>query len=319
MSPRRFAILMLLLATVVWGYSFPVGKALLLALNRELPGQTEWFFSSLMISFRFFVAAGILIALQPKAFLRMRPSEWRQGIGLGFFAGFGMLLQADGLHYTEASTVAFLTQFTAVLVPVYCAIRNRRAPSSRIIVCVTLVMIGVAILGKFDWWTLRFGRGEAETLLATAFFTGQILWLDRSIFRGNDTGRVSIVMFLACALLLTPVWVSQSRAVSDFTVIAASAPILLTFLSLTLLCSLLAFLLMNRWQPHVDPSTAGIVYCAEPVFTTAMALVLPVPFANWLGVEYANERFTTALLIGGGLITLANILMAWEPAKQASD
>ena len=87
------------------------------------------------------------------------------------------------------------------------------------------------------------------------------------------------------------------------------------FLSLTLVCSIGAFLLMNRWQPHVDVTSAGIIYCAEPVFATVLALVLPVPLGSWLGVFYPNERFTTHLLIGGGLITAANILISLQPRR----
>jgi drug/metabolite transporter (DMT)-like permease len=89
------------------------------------------------------------------------------------------------------------------------------------------------------------------------------------------------------------------------------------YLSLTLLCSLLAFLLMNHWQPHVDATSAGIIYCAEPVFATAFALFLPVPLGRWLGIEYANESFTLHLLVGGSLITAANILIALQPPRSS--
>jgi hypothetical protein len=39
-----------------------------------------------------------------------------------------MLLQTDGLRFTAASTSAFLTQFYAILIPVYVALRSRRNP-----------------------------------------------------------------------------------------------------------------------------------------------------------------------------------------------
>jgi drug/metabolite transporter (DMT)-like permease len=85
-------------------------------------------------------------------------------------------------------------------------------------------------------------------------------------------------------------------------------------LGVTLICSLLAFLLMNRWQRHVDATTAGIIYCAEPIFTTLFALFLPALLAPLLGITYANETATRHLLIGGSLITIANILIALKPA-----
>jgi drug/metabolite transporter (DMT)-like permease len=314
MSSRKVAIFMLILATAAWGYSFSGGKALMLALSAALPGRDEWFYSALMISARFTLAALVLVAFQPKAVGRIRPSEWRQGIGLGVFAGVGMLLQADGLQYTAASAVAFLTQFAAVLVPAYCAIRDRRMPTARTILCIAMVMVGVAILGQFDWKAMSLGRGELETLLATIFFTAQILWLDRPVFQGNDTHRVSMIMFSACAVTVAPVWVMHTQSPSDlFMILLPKAAIATVFLSLTLICSLVAFLLMNHWQPRVDATTAGIVYCAEPVFATALALFLPGVLGGFLRINYPNETFTIHLLVGGGLITMANILIALAP------
>jgi len=314
MSSRKAAIFMLILATAAWGYSFPGGKALMLALSADLPGRDEWFYSALMISARFALAALILVAFKPNALRKVRPSEWRQGIGLGVFSGVGMLLQADGLQYTTASAVAFLTQFAAVLVPTYCAIRDRRAPTLRTILCVVMVMVGVGILGQFDWRAISLGRGELETLLATIFFTAQILWLDRPVFRGNDMHRVSTIMFSACAIIIAPVWVMHTQSPSDlFTLLLPKPAIGSVFLSLTVICSLVAFLLMNHWQPRVDATTAGIVYCAEPVFATALALFLPRMLGGFLGINYPNETFTIHLVVGGGLITMANIFIALAP------
>ena len=315
--PRRQrprAVFMLLLATLAWGYSFPGMKALLAALDAALPGRSEWFFSGLLISARFALAGLLLLAVRPGALAEMRPAEWRQGIGLGIFAGLGMLFQCDGLQYTSASSVAFLTQFSAVLVPIYCVWRDRRRPPARTILCVALVMAGVGILGRFDWRAMRLGRGEFETLIGTVFFTSQILWLDHPRFRGNDSGRMSIAMFGTIALVLAPVWIAHSRSPWDVAVIFATPAIGAMFVSVMLVCSIVAFLLMNHWQPRVDVSSAGIIYCAEPVFATLLALFLPVPLGHWLGVEYANEMFTPHLLLGGGLITFANILIALQPA-----
>ena len=306
---------MLLLATLAWGYSFPGMKGLLLALNGALPGRSEWFFSGLLISARFALAGVLLLAVRPRALAEMRAGEWRQGIGLGVFAGVGMLFQCDGLQYTSASSVAFLTQFSAVLVPIYCVWRDRRWPSARTLVCVAMVMVGVGVLGRFDWRAMRLGRGEFETMIGTAFFTAQILWLDHPRFRGNDSGRMSIAMFFVIALVLAPVWMAHAHSPWDVAVLWARPEIGAMFVSVTLVCSIVAFLLMNHWQPRVDVSSAGIIYCAEPVFATLLALFLPVPLGHWLGVAYANEVFTPHLLLGGGLITIANALIAFEPRR----
>ena len=319
MNPERRtrAVWYLLLATVGWGYSFPGGKALMLALDDALPGRNGWFFSAFMISSRFALAALVLIAVYPRALQRCSASEWRQGIGLGIFSGLGMLFQADGLIYTHASTVAFLTQFTAVLVPIVVFLRERRRPSAITMICIVMVMAGVGILGNFDWRVMQFGRGEFETLIATVFFTAQILWLDHPIFRGNNSTHVSIIMFAAIAIVLAPVWITHAQAFSDVAVVFANVPIFAIYVSVMAICSLGSFLLMNRFQPAVDPTTAGIIYCAEPLFATVLALVLPALLAPFLGITYANEQFTPALIVGGSLIILANALISLQPAPKA--
>jgi drug/metabolite transporter (DMT)-like permease len=156
-----------------------------------------------------------------------------------------------------------------------------------------------------------------ETLVGTLFFTMQILWLEQPIFRGNDMGRVSMAMFASVAAVLAPFVIAQSRSAADLHLLVLNGSSVTVYLSVTLICSILAFLLMNHWQPHIDATTAGIVYCSEPLFATAFALFMPAPLGRFLGVPYANESFTGHLLAGGGLITVANILIALQPAQNA--
>jgi hypothetical protein len=44
-----------------------------------------------------------------------------------------------------------------------------------------------------------------------------------------------------------------------------------------------------------------------------MALVLRGLFSHWAGFAYPNESLTLNLLVGGGLITAANVLIQLKP------
>jgi drug/metabolite transporter (DMT)-like permease len=79
--------------------------------------------------------------------------------------------------------------------------------------------------------------------------------------------------------------------------------------ALVLVCTLGGYLLMNRWQFAVTATEAGLIYSAEPVFTSVLSLFLPAWLAVWTGVAYPNEQLTLRLLVGGGLITAANVLL----------
>ena len=49
--------------------------------------------------------------------------------------------------------------------------------------------------------------------------------------------------------------------------------------------------------------------CFEPIFASVFALFLPAWFSGWATIDYANEKLTANLLVGGGLITMANVLI----------
>src|SRR6266850_7354891 len=116
-ATRLKAIQMLALCTALWGLSFPTTKALAITQQEVLPDGNTWFIASLCIVYRFAIAALIMLLLSLRTLEQITREELRQGIGLGIFAGGGILLQVDGMAYTSASTSAFLTQCYCVIIP----------------------------------------------------------------------------------------------------------------------------------------------------------------------------------------------------------
>jgi drug/metabolite transporter (DMT)-like permease len=298
---------MLALASLYWGLSFPVIKAITLLNRALLPGAGSWFLASEALAPRFVLAAALMLVLRGRGEARATRSEARQGIGMGVFATMGSLLQTDGLQYTEGSTSAFLTQLSAILVPTWIALRHRRNPGFIVWACCALVVVGGAILGHFDWRTLRFGRGEWETLLCAVFFTGQILWLERREFAGNRPGTVTRVMFTVQAAAFAAL--ASATAPRPGAILAPwESPAWLGLtLVLALVCTVGAFSIMTKWQPRITSTEAGLIYCTEPLFASVFVLFIPSLLSRWTGVDYLNEHATASLVAGGCLITLANV------------
>ncbi len=316
-SPRSAehtrALGMLLLANFFWGISFPLIKAIVLLHERLVPAAGTWFSAIYTVAPRFVLATAILILWQPRGFWRVTPGELKQGIVIGLFAAAGMLLQNDALQFTAASTSAFLTQFYAILIPVWVALRSRRNPGPLIWTCCALVLGGVAILGNFDFRTLTFGRGEWETLLSSLFFMGQILWLEKKEFAANRAAKLTLVMFATEALVFSVLAVVVAPDLATLAVPWGNGAWVGFTLVLTLLCTVGSFSLMNAWQPKITATEAGLIYCVEPIFGSLMACFLPALFSAWAAIHYPNETATWTLLAGGGLITLANILLQVRP------
>jgi drug/metabolite transporter (DMT)-like permease len=306
----------MLLANFLWGLSFPLIKAAVHVHEALLPGSGNWFITAMTVGPRFLLAAVTLGVLVRGQLATLTRAELRQGVLMGVSNGLGMLLQVDGLQFTSASTSAFLTQFYAIMIPVYLAARTRRAPPAMVWVCAALVLAGAAILGRFDFRTLALGRGEIETLLSSIFFMWQIFVVEDKRGAGNRVLPATAVMFATEGLMFVTLAFATAPTAGAMLLPWGSGAWLVFTAGLTIFCTLGAFTLMNRWQPHITATEAGLIYCFEPVFTSIMALFLPGLFSRWAGLTYANETITWQLLAGGGLITLANVLLQVRPTKR---
>jgi len=304
MTPHTRGLIFLFLVTLAWGLSFCLVKSLNL-----LAGE-GWGPAAALIGIRFLVAAVPLIVAAGLA-RRFWPTrlEWRQSVLIAFYCGIGMALQAHALSYTLASTSAFLTQGCAVMVPLWVALTRRRLPPAKILPPLALVVAGVAILSGVDFRHFHMGRGEFETLLSCVFFTGMILTIESPRYAQTDKILVTAVFLLiggAAGLGFT----LANGGTRHLAVLTAHPGPLLVMAVLALISTTLGFYWMVRWQPNVTATEAGIVYCLEPVWASIWSLFLPVTLAGMLGVAYANERVTTAMVLGGGLILSASVLLA---------
>jgi len=304
-------VFLLIIACALWGVSFPLVKALHLEQSARMPGVSSLFLASWMQFARFGLSAVMLL---PFLIGGRRPTagEIRQETTLAVWGGAGMWAQADGLAYTEASTSAFLTQAYCILLPLWACLRLRKAPSARVILATVMVMTGGAILSGIRIENLRLGRGEWETLLAAFLFTFQILALENPKHQGNRGVSVSFVMFLVIAVLFVPITLLSAPDPAACLTAGASVPAMLLIASLALFCSVGAYVLMNVWQPRVSATEAGLIYTIEPIFTAVYVLFLPVMLGNFIMGLYPNERISTAMIVGGGLILGANLLMQWK-------
>jgi drug/metabolite transporter (DMT)-like permease len=308
----------LLLANLFWGLSFPLIKAIVLAHQLVVPASSTWFLTAYTVAPRFVIATLVLVVVLRKQLASFTALEIKQGVLLGATAGAGMLFQNDGLQFTSASTSAFLTQLYAILIPAWLALRSRRWPSGLVLACCALVLAGVAVLGRFDFREMRLGRGEIETLICSVFFMMQILLLERKAFGANRALPVTLVMFaVEAALFSAMAGVTAPDAAALLAPWTSLSWVGLTAL-LTVFCTLGAYTLMNTWQPKISATEAGLIYCGEPVFASVLALFLPALFSAWIGISYPNETVTWHLLVGGGLITLANLLLQLRPPPKGS-
>lgn len=312
------ALLGLLLACLCWGISFPLVRALSLDQAQAVPEASTWCLTSWGLVLRFALAAVVLGWWCRASLVRMTWAEWSQATGLGLFTAGGMLLQMDSLSYANASTVAFLTQCYVVWIPLLAALRSRIPPSLRTALCIAMVLVGVGILAGVDPLNFSLGRGELEAIGSSALFTGQILWAERPIYAANRPQAVGVLSFAISALAFVPVVACTAPSVEVLVRLYADPWRIALLVVLAVVSTGIGMLLMFRWQRFVGATAAAVVYCTEPIWASLTAFIVPGLLSLALGIDYGNEKLTTALLLGGSLIILANLAMQWRPDRRGS-
>lgn len=297
----RRASIMLVLVTVLWGLSFPLMKDWQLAAI-HCPGG-ELVASATIIALRMFLALAVLAVFRPRLFTAPRRREHTYGAALGLTFFLGFLLQVLGLADTTPALSAFLTTLTCAWVPLLAWLGWRARVRALTLLGLGLGLVGAAVLAGLDAEGGREpGRGEVLTLLASVFFAGQILLLDR-LGRTLQPMNLTVGSFLAagCAALATagaaaigPGWWAWGTWVVR---VLATPTVLGDVAALTLLSTVLAFTWMNTYQPRVPASRAALIYLLEPVFASLFSILL------------GHDELTARLLAGGGIILGGNLLV----------
>jgi drug/metabolite transporter (DMT)-like permease len=311
------AVVVLTAATFFWASSFLVMRALGLHQTDLDPQAGSLFLAAISVVARFGFAALALAVWRGRHFASFTRLELWQGAGLGLFGGIGILLQMDGVIQIAASTSAFLTQCYCVWVPVVVACRRREWPSKTLALSCALVLGGVAVLADLDPSNLRLGRGEAETLVGSLLFAGQILWLERPLFAASRAVPVTLVMFAVVALLVLPVAVFTGSGLREWAAVCHSGAAAGLTVFLAVVCTLVPYTMMNFWQQQIPASQASLIYACEPLFTSVFALFIPARLSRLAAVNYPNEVMGAHLLLGGGLVIAANLLVLWQASKKA--
>ena len=291
MTPRR-ADLLLIVVTLIWGTTFAI-----------VHSEAQHYPPIALVALRFSLAA---LALLPALLRRGVWSArlWWSGFGLGALLFPGFALQTLGLAHTTPARAGFITGLYVVLVPILSRLLGDRI-SLRTVAAVVVSVTGLAVLS----WGAQLGGGAG---------------LQKSVFEAGlplmEKGDKLVMM---CALVYAFHVMAIARWTKDLPVLplnaiqlfvvaglawmatpffkgGAPAPSAGTWTSLvylSLLCTVVAFSLVLRAQPHTTPTRASLIYSLEAVFAALFSWM-------WLG-----EVPSASVWIGGGLMTAAVLLV----------
>lgn len=269
---RVRGVVALIIASVVWGSTFPIIKIVVKHVN----------------SFRYVWIRNLLAVLAMVPYIAYR--LWKGsvakrsvigGLLIGSAYTLALWLQGLGTFYTTASNSAFITNLYFIYLHTYEALKRKRY-DHRLAVAVIIALAGLYIMTS----PTGFGFGEAVVLVGSFIWALQILIVDRY----STTNPLDTTFFM----LLPPLTLSILDAMLfELPTISSLLPVVPHLLYLSLIASIVAYTLQLHGQKYVVASTASTIYLVEPASAPLFAMLI------------INESVSTAQIAGFALIMLA--------------
>lgn len=271
------ANLYLLLATLMWGVTFPLIRNAL----HEVDTVT-------FVFLRFMLAALVLLPFISHFLKKTTPALLWGGLLIGFFNAVAYLSQTIGLQTVSSARTAFITGASVIWVPLLAPLFCLTWPTRLDFICAGLGFLGLYILTSPGQQSLT--SGDLWIILTSLSFALQILFLQRL----NQT-ITHYPLFTFYQILFTLPYVMLGLQHPTFS--AALQPAALTgILFCAIFATSLAYYLQNKYQKHSSAPKAALIYALEPVFASAFGLALN------------NEPLSKEIYYGGSILLLSLFL-----------
>jgi drug/metabolite transporter (DMT)-like permease len=283
---RRLALLAtltLLAMTACWGSTFFLIHDLL----DRVPAVD-------FLAVRFAIASAAMLALAPYAIGRLTPDLRRRALVLGSLYGGAQILQTVGLAHTPASVSGFITGMYVVCTPLLAAAILRTRTTGLTWAAVGLAVAGLAVLTLEGF---SIGYGEALTLVAAVIYALHIVGLGAWSTPADAIGMSILqccVIAAICLVAAAPGGITVPDRAGDWVAVVYMA-----------LFAGAAALLGQTWaQAHLAPTRSAIIMSMEPVFAAFFAVLL------------GGESVTPRMLLGGGMVLGAMLLVELVPRRR---
>ena len=250
-----------------------------------------------MTVLRFGIAAAVVIlpcwALKKSAF-RGAPARahFTAAAPAGFFLAGVIVFQGAGLLHTTATNSGFITCLYILFVPLFEALFLKKRLHHLHGLFVAVALVGTALICKLNLADLNASktlRGDALTLIASLFATGQILAVGKASRKISSVLAFNAYQSLWAALLALPL----ALLLESGPVFAGVKPLVGGLGFLVFGATLVAFHLQVKGQQVLSPAVASMLFLLESPFAAL--------FAAWL----LGERLDGMQWFGAGLIFAA--------------
>lgn len=288
MLNRFSATLLLLLATMLWGFAFIAQKFATGYMDPLTYNGARYILGGLAVlplALREYRRRGLILSLR----------QWGLIAFLSFNFSAGSYLQQLGLEFTSVTNAGFLTGFYVFFVPAILLVVFRTMPHPIVWVCAPLALTGLFFLNGGHLDAMNFG--DALIIACAVFWGLHVLMLG---YLARDTGLpifVSSICFLASGIAA-----ELGSFIFETPTIEGIMAGWVEIAYAGIFSTAIAFTLQAVGQIHVPPANAAIILSGEALFAALGGAVI------------LGERLPAIGYLGAGLIFLAIVMVETVPA-----
>jgi len=270
------ADLMLLMVTMFWGTSCLLTKI-------GLGGIGEFN----LIALRFVIAFTLAAIIFWKKIITADKKTVKYGAILSVILFTEYIFMTFGVKYTTVSNAGFLTCLAGVFVPIIAFVFLKQKPERKVLICISLTAVGIYLLTVNAKLTFNFG--DLLCTLCSLTFAFHILAI------GRFTLEVDSISLGVIQLGFAGVYSTIFSFLFEHPALPSTAQSWLVVLSLSILCTAVAFIVQTVAQKYTTPVHTGLIFSLEPVFTAVTAFL------------FANEVLPLKGYFGGLLMVVSII------------
>jgi len=271
------ANLYLILATLMWGITFPV-------IRNALTEVDPFVF----VSLRFILATLVLLPMVCALFCKTTWPMLKGGLIVAIFNTVAYLAQTIGLETVSSARAAFITGTSVIFVPFLAPLFKLVRPTGLDIISACIGLLGLYILT--DIRHLHISHGDAWVFVGAIAFSFQITYLQRLTQMVDNHKLIAFYQ-----IFFSAIFVSLFASGHEFrSALQLQAMIGIGFCAI--FATSLAYYWQNKYQKFSSAPRAALIFALEPVFASLFGFLI-------------NRELLSKATIYGGLLLLFSLIL----------
>ncbi|WP_419026306.1 DMT family transporter [Emergencia sp.] len=261
MKTQLKADLMLIVVTLCWGISYYL-------IDVSLADMDSFTLNAHRFLGAFFVA-GIF------AFQKLKTVN-KTTLQYSFLIGTVLIFVYSGatfgVKYTTLSNSGFLCALTVIFVPMLEMILFKKKPHRKIIIAVTMSLIGIMLLTLKDDFSFNMGnlKGDIFCIVGAIAYAVDLILTEKAV----SHEKVDAFQLGVFQLGVTGAYMLVLAFIFEQPHLPTSPQIFISVAFLSIFCTGLAFIVQAIAQQYTTAAHVGIIFTLEPVFAGVVAFFL---------------------------------------------